>query len=64
MLDQLALPKQISMLLLQAIAAANASIHHDTTIRMEVASSRPDHEPTLSAAMTFELFPLVNSPFW
>ena len=31
---------------------------------MEVASSRPGHLPTLSAAMTSELSLLVKSPFW
>ena len=31
---------------------------------MEVASSRPDHLPTLSAAKTSELSLLVKSPFW
>ena len=33
-------------------------------IQMEVASSRPDHLPTLSAAKTSELSLLVKSPFW
>ena len=32
-------------------------------IRMEVASSRPDHLPTLSAAKTSKLYVLVKSPF-
>ena len=33
------------------------------TIRMEVASSRPDHLPALSAAETSKLYLLVKSPF-
>ena len=32
-------------------------------IRMEVACSRPNHLPTLSAAKTYKLFLLVKSPF-
>ena len=32
--------------------------------RMDVASSWPDHLPTLSVAKTSELSLLVNSPFW
>ena len=42
-------------------------VHHDyrrtTSIRMEVASSRPDHLPTLSAAKTSKLSLLVKSPY-
>ena len=33
-------------------------------VRMEVASSRPDHLPTLSTAKTSELSLLRKSPFW
>ena len=35
-----------------------------TLVRMEVASSRPDLLPTLSIAMTSELYLLVKSTFW
>ena len=35
----------------------------NVAIRMEVASSRPDHLPTLSATKTSELSLLVKSPF-
>ena len=31
---------------------------------MEVATSRPDHQPTLSAVETSELSLLVKLPFW
>ena len=35
-----------------------------STIRMEVASSHPDHLPTLLAPKTFELSLLAKLPFW
>ena len=43
----------------------DSSIFHDVLqlVRMEVASSRPDHLPTLSAAETSELSLLVKSNF-
>ena len=37
--------------------------HKDSMIRMEVASSRSDHLPTLSAAKTSKLSLLVKLPF-
>ena len=39
-----------------------ADLHDLQTVRMEVASSRPDLLPTLSIAKTSELFQLVKSP--
>ena len=39
-------------------------LHIELIIQMEVASSRSGHLPTLSAAKTSELSPLVTSPFW
>ena len=56
--------KQMSMLHWLAIFVAKASIHHDMTIQMGVASSRPDLLPTLSAAISFVHFLLVKTPFW
>ena len=38
--------------------------NHCQWIRMEAASSRPDHPPTLSAAKTSELSLLVKLTFW
>ena len=49
---------------LERVQRAGAGfVHHDyrhtTSIRMEVASSRPDYLPTLSAAKTYKLSLLV-----
>ena len=38
--------------------------HHLHADRMEFASSRPDHLPTLSTAMTCEHSLLGKSPYW
>ena len=42
----------------------NTTINDQLILRMEVAASRADHLPTLSAAKTSELSLLVKSPSW
>ena len=44
----------------RCFAVSVDAVHSDSTVRMEVASSRPDYLPTLSAAKSSKLSLLVK----